>query len=703
MARATRTPGRTVLTALWRWGATLALLLGLLAGGLPQTPTASAATLTVTNTADAGPGSLRQAIADAAAGDTITFAAALNGQTITLSSGRIEVTKALTIQGPGAPLLTINGKPGGGLFHLQGLGFAVSGLTFTANGARAILADRDSTLTVTNSAFIGGSGVTTGGIEAFNSSVTVVGTTFTGNHNGRGGGIYVFGPTAILTVDKSIFAGNEAGEFGGGIAVQNGTRLTVANSTFAGNNTNGFGGGIGSGADTMTVVNSTFTGNRATETGGGIAYFGWGTMAVASTTIVSNGANTVGGIDSDPAKTTLVNTILADNSGGNCASTIVDGGHNLDDGTSCGFTATGSLSSTAPRLGPLQDNGGPTTTRSPLPGSPALEAGDDVACAASGPGQPNGVDQRGIPRPQALHCDIGAVEVNAPPPSIVTATATGPGTVTPAGATRYLTGTQATYAAIPAAGQVFVGWTLDGQYVGYASPLTFAVSADRTLVATFAARPAFGDIPASDGDYNAITTLAALGIINPVGVNGSGEFQPERPVARAEIAAFVARTFGWDDEFHRNDFPDKCDAQGNCVDDELWANVAALADYQIVGGYTDGATCASAGTIAPCYLPRDNVQRLQVVSIVARAFTKTPGRATGFWDRLPAQPGQYSNVPDSGTQRSDLATYRQNAGPIPGQTDDGTFPDPTAPASRRFIIEALWQAYRAQFGVDRVP
>jgi hypothetical protein len=292
------------------------------------------------------------------------------------------------------------------------------------------------------------------------------------------------------------------------------------------------------------------------------------------------------------------------------------------------------------------------------------------------------------------------------PQSVVTASASGNGTITPAGSTSYTTGGQATYAAVPAAGQVFLGWTLDGQYVGYASPLTVTVNADRTLVATFAARPTFSDVPTSDPDYQAITTLAALGIINPAGVNGSGQFQPSRDVARAEVAAFLARTFGWEREFHGNPFPDKCDPSGaqGCVDDRLWNDVAALRDYGVVGGYTDAATCQAGGTTAPCYLPRESVLKVQVGSIVARAFTKAPDlRPTGFWDRLAANASQYTNVPDAGSQRSDLTTYRANAGAIPGQASDGTFPAPIDPASRRFVIEVLWQAYSAQFGTDRVP
>ncbi|MEP6896755.1 MAG: choice-of-anchor Q domain-containing protein, partial [Chloroflexota bacterium] len=53
-------------------------------------------------------------------------------------------------------------------------------------------------------------------------------------------------------------------------------------------------------------------------------------------------------------------------------------------------------------IGPLVDNGGPTLTHALLPGSPAIDAGDDAACSA--------VDQRGIARPQGAHCDIGSYE-----------------------------------------------------------------------------------------------------------------------------------------------------------------------------------------------------------------------------------------------------------------------------------------------------
>src|SRR6516225_1655554 len=65
-------------------------------------------TLTVTNLLDSGAGSLRGQIAAAAAGDTIVFATGLSG-TITLSSGELDITRNLTIQGPGAGTITVSG------------------------------------------------------------------------------------------------------------------------------------------------------------------------------------------------------------------------------------------------------------------------------------------------------------------------------------------------------------------------------------------------------------------------------------------------------------------------------------------------------------------------------------------------------------------------------------------------------------------
>src|SRR3989440_10773999 len=66
-----------------------------------------AATITVTNTNDSGPGSLRQALADANDGDTINFDVSLKGQTIALTSGELVIDKSITITGPGSDQLAV--------------------------------------------------------------------------------------------------------------------------------------------------------------------------------------------------------------------------------------------------------------------------------------------------------------------------------------------------------------------------------------------------------------------------------------------------------------------------------------------------------------------------------------------------------------------------------------------------------------------
>ena len=66
--------------------------------------------LTVTSTQDSGHGSLRAEIAASHSGDTIVFSPTLDGKTITLTSGELDLTKDLTIHGPGADDLTISGN-----------------------------------------------------------------------------------------------------------------------------------------------------------------------------------------------------------------------------------------------------------------------------------------------------------------------------------------------------------------------------------------------------------------------------------------------------------------------------------------------------------------------------------------------------------------------------------------------------------------
>jgi transposase-like protein len=123
-----------------------------------------------------------------------------------------------------------------------------------------------------------------------------------------------------------------------------------------------------------------------------------------------------GGLRLDQAKrlkefekeNTRLKKLVADNSAGNCSGSISSLGHNLTDDGTCAFTEPTDLIVADAMLGPLQDNGGSTETHDLLPGSvsipgsPAIDAGDNVNCPAT--------DQRGVARPQGAACDIGAVE-----------------------------------------------------------------------------------------------------------------------------------------------------------------------------------------------------------------------------------------------------------------------------------------------------
>ena len=137
----------------------------------------------------------------------------------------------------------------------------------------------------------------------------------------------------------------------------------MRSSTFSGNSASS-GGGVFNEAH-AAVVNSTFSGNRASSSGGGIANE-WreAALTVLNSTFSNNNASFGGGFW-NAGTLTLKNTIVANNpTGGNCAGSVAVGGGNLSypDATCPGINRN-------PRLGPLQDNGGPTETMALGPGS----------------------------------------------------------------------------------------------------------------------------------------------------------------------------------------------------------------------------------------------------------------------------------------------------------------------------------------------
>jgi hypothetical protein len=108
----------------------------------------------------------------------------------------------------------------------------------------------------------------------------------------------------------------------------------------------------------------------------------------------------------------LENTIVANNSVGNCAGTIVSNGYNLSSDGTCNFNNAGDSNNVDPKLGALQYNGGPTQTMALPSGSPAIDAGNPNGCTNS-KGHLLKTDQRGMPRPDKEDtggCDMGAYE-----------------------------------------------------------------------------------------------------------------------------------------------------------------------------------------------------------------------------------------------------------------------------------------------------
>src|SRR5262249_11865071 len=147
--------------------------------------------------------------------------------------------------------------------------------------------------------------------------------------------------------------------------------------------------------------------------GGGIAVQGQAT--IRNTTITGNsGAQGAGVFIQSGSAVTLSSTIVAGNTGGDVAGAPAAASNNNLVGNSQGITP-GTLSDGVngnqlghpiipidPRLGLLQNNGGPTRTHMPLPGSPAIDKG--VANGFT-------TDQRGLPRVAGPAADVGAVEV----------------------------------------------------------------------------------------------------------------------------------------------------------------------------------------------------------------------------------------------------------------------------------------------------
>jgi hypothetical protein len=332
-------------------------------------------------------GSLRYCLTQATDRDSITFD--VTG-TINLTGALPDLTHSVSLEGPGADLLSVQRDSGGDyrIFTVaEGAAVSINGLTIARGSADE-----------------GGGIFNAGTLSLF---FDVFSGNITDSSFGVGGAIDN-APTGNLTVSFSTLVGNRAAQ-GGGIANVEG-KMMLGHSTVMGNQAQESGGGVyNSGA--LTVRNTTLADNEGagpSVLGGGV--YNAGTLTLMNSTLVGNAADAGGGIYNQ-GTLNLGDAILAFNRAGpgpDLLGSFTSLGYNLvtDPSDAQGLVPT-DLVNLDPLLGPLQDNGGPTWTYALLPGSPAIDAGDP-----SFTGPPNN-DQRGEGYDRIVNgvVDIGAYEV----------------------------------------------------------------------------------------------------------------------------------------------------------------------------------------------------------------------------------------------------------------------------------------------------
>jgi hypothetical protein len=356
-----------------------------------------------------------------------------NCATINIAAGtyteNVTISRSVALHGAGAANTILDGGQSGMVLHIPAAAAQVQieqitmqhGSSSGYNAGSAI--SNSGVLMLSNSIVTDNwAGLSSNGSSIYNDGeLTLSGSQVIKNRSqGYAGEIY--NDTGTLVISTSLISQNQVN------SIRNwGGTATITGSTISAN------GGIGivnsstfvySGilftntpyTATLTLANSTISGN----TGGGISNHGTyalgGIATLANVTISDNRSSNPGDALRNDAVSTikLKNSIIAHGSAnGNCYGTIVSLGHNLDDGNTCALSGPGDLHDIGPLLSPLRDNGSALPTYALLPGSPAIDVGDNIGCPAT--------DQRGIPRPKDGNadgtptCDIGAYEYQADP------------------------------------------------------------------------------------------------------------------------------------------------------------------------------------------------------------------------------------------------------------------------------------------------
>lgn len=406
--------------------------------------TVNAATFTVTKTADTNDGvcdmdcSLREAIAEAnsaATDDIIEFDPNIfnTAQIIILNNIVLTVDNngSLTINGPGAELLSISGNNQTRAFFNNGATLEINDLSiidcFWGGDGGAIRNNGTMTLNnlilKNNTAAAGGGAISNIGTLTINDSVIKENTAQGGNDEGGG----IENEMGTLTINNSTIDGNTAQGRGGGLGNSSSGGTVIINASTFSNNAGFSGGGIynaGNSGSEITLTNSTISNNTArSDGGGGIHNTSSASAKLVNVTVAENtaltdefGVGRGGGVRSTNPHFVSRNTIFADNTdngeGPDFSGPLDSEGNNIL-GDSTGAFVSGASApdflGIDPRLLPLGNYGGPTQTHALDPFSFAV---DLIRISPDFPL----VDQRGIPRPQEgnltppVLADVGAYE-----------------------------------------------------------------------------------------------------------------------------------------------------------------------------------------------------------------------------------------------------------------------------------------------------
>ena len=291
--------------------------------------------------------------------------------------------------------VTVSGNSaryGGGVANLNSGTTTITGCTISGNSvsqAGGGVVSESGTLNLVSTTVIGNSATYGGGVANLNSgTTTITGCTISGNSVSQAGG-GVVSESGTLNLVSTTVIGNSA-TYGGGLANLASGMATVTGSTFNGNTAIKQGGGLFTNGPSLSVNNTTVSGNTSANRGGGLFNEGGGLSLTNATISGNSAASSGGGVYNlaSPGKATLMNTIVAGQTGG-------------DDFIGSSYAGTNNLVGGNPLLAALGDYGGSTQTMPVLPGSRAIGGG------TSGPGIP-AIDQRGEPR--SGHVDIGAFQ-----------------------------------------------------------------------------------------------------------------------------------------------------------------------------------------------------------------------------------------------------------------------------------------------------